>query len=187
MPSFLEKRFKKSSIHQNSRAQRASSSHSISMPSPRNNPPTPQKKGGDDRQYIKGRLYSATKGELIVHVDRQRGEDGNFVAPEGVIGDMGVQPRIHETEVMVKRAGQGRRYTVFWKRHTRLPLNTYAPSVGNTWKGDLLVLQRGCGEQKSYVHLRAGDTDFSRQAVEGFLDQVDQSKSNSPAQIEVNL
>lgn len=76
----------------------------------------------------------------MTHVQvRWGGPAAVFVYAETVLGHARLQPRLHSVDVIYNHPEGRDLYTVFCKRHVKLPRNR---SISTLFKGDLLVVSR---------------------------------------------
>ena len=79
--------------------------------------------------------------------------------PENNLGDLQLQPYIHNCAVTIYEGRRTHRYMVFYKRHCRLQANrcltTMVQDAATTIRGDVIVMR--LGSKATHVNLRSGD------------------------------
>lgn len=79
--------------------------------------------------------------------------------PENHLGELQLQPYVHNCAVTIREGRRTHRFMVFFKRHCRLLANqclmTMVQDDATTIQGDVIIMRMG--SKASYVNLRTGD------------------------------
>ncbi|OJT05512.1 hypothetical protein TRAPUB_3668 [Trametes pubescens] len=85
--------------------------------------------------------------------------DGHYRYPlvESVLGDMSIQPYVHNCSVSILHKNRWSQYIVFFKLHSRLPVNRSVSFVARSHsiRGDVAVMRIGFDGR--VVNMRHGD------------------------------
>ncbi|OJT05509.1 hypothetical protein TRAPUB_3671 [Trametes pubescens] len=93
--------------------------------------------------------------------------DGHYRYPlvESVLGDMSIQPYVHNCSVSILHKNRWSQYIVFFKLHSRLPVNRSVSFVARSHsiRGDVAVMRIGFDGR--VVNMRHGDAVVADQIV----------------------
>ncbi|KAL5511027.1 hypothetical protein ACEPAG_3746 [Sanghuangporus baumii] len=117
---------------------------------------------------LRSRLYSSRMARPCnVGVPTRVGNGSMFPVAELVLDDMALQPYIHDTCVVLRRARKVHLFKIFYKNHKWLPRNT---SVRQIFYGDAFIMRKGATTSKQYVNLRPGDGELADYIMKRFAE-----------------
>ena len=112
---------------------------------------------------LRSRLYPSTSSSPchVSVVARQRCPSSvhtRLPFPENHLGELQLQPYIHNCAITIHEGRRIHRFMVFYKRHCRLQANQCLSTMvqgATTIQGDVIVMRMG--SKATYVNLRSGD------------------------------
>jgi len=109
-------------------------------------------------KVVRGRSYSASASPQSIQILTRTSPNTNSYYPlvEGHLEYAKLQPYVHDCTVTVLDGPRTTRFTIFFKRHIRLPINDFLSVNDNPIiRGDVVVMRRGT--YIPYVDFRGGD------------------------------